>query len=70
MGKHLVYQQGATLYLDEKFEAQPSAVTITLRTMGNDALSTLGTGFSDVEAVSATAESLSMTLAATNEGAK
>ena len=70
MGKHLVYQQGGTLYLDEKFEAQPSAVTITLRTMGNDALSTLGTGFSDVEAVSATAESLSMTLAATNEGAK
>tara|TARA_Y100001973_G_C5194480_1_gene333261 strand:- start:877 stop:1821 length:945 start_codon:yes stop_codon:yes gene_type:complete len=70
MGKHLVYQQGGTLFLDEKFEAQPSAVTITLRTLGNDALSTLGTGFSDVENVSATAESLSMVLAATNEGAK
>ena len=70
MSNYLIYQQGGTLYLDEKWEAQPSAVTITLRTLGNDALSTLGTGFSDVEAASATAETLSLTMAVTNEDAK
>lgn len=66
----LVYQQGGTLTLDEKLDAQPSAVTVSLRTLGNESLTTLGTGFVDVTDAAATAETLSLTLAATNEGAR
>jgi hypothetical protein len=45
----LIYQQGGTLYLDEPWAAQPTAATITIRTLADKALSTLGGGFVDIE---------------------
>ena len=65
----LVYRQGGTLTLDERFEAQPSSCTITIRTLQDDVLSTIS-GLSNVEAASATVETLDLTLAATAKGAR
>lgn len=66
----LIYQQGGTLYLDEPFEAQPSAATITIRTLDNQVLSTIDSSFDDIEDEAATVENLVLTLPAVNKGAK
>lgn len=66
----LIYQQGGTLYLDEPWSAQPSAATLTIRTLADKALSTLGGGFTDIEDETATCDNLVLTLPAANAGAK
>lgn len=67
----LIYQAGGTLYLDEPFEAQPSAATITITTLGNLALSTIDSSFSDISAAAVTdVDDLVLTLPATNRGAR
>lgn len=66
----LIYHAGGTLYLDEPFEAQPSAATISLTTLGNQALTTLDATFTALSAVTATLDNLSMVLPATNRSAR
>lgn len=66
----LIYQQGGTLVLDEPFEAQPTAATITIRSMTNNVLSTLDSGFDDIEDEVASCDNLVLTLPATNEQAR
>lgn len=66
----LIYQAGGTLYLDEPFEAQPSAATITITTLANQALTTIDSTFTDISAEAATVDNLVLTLPATNRGAR
>jgi len=67
----LIYQQGGTLYLDEPWDAQPSAATITLATLSNDTLDTIDATFTDITDEDATFVSdLVITLDAHNKGAK
>jgi len=66
----LLYQQGGTLYLDKPLEAQPSACTISIKSLGNDDLSEVGSTFDDIDDEDATAEDLSLTLGATTKGAR
>ena len=66
----LVYQQGGTLYLDEPLGAQPTACTLTLTGRDGTALSSIDSSFSDVAASACTVETLSLTLAAANAGAR
>ena len=70
MAQELMYQSGGTLYLDEAFEAQPSAATITIVTLSNTALSTLDATFSDIEAETCDLDDLVLTLPASNEQAR
>lgn len=65
----LIYQQGGTLILDEPFEAQPTAATITITDLSNQQLSVLG-DFTDVEDEAADLDDLVLTLPATNEQAR
>lgn len=65
----LIYRQGGTLALDERLETQPSSCTFTLRTLQDAVLSTLHSSFDDVEAESATVDTLTLTLAATARNA-
>lgn len=66
----LIYQQGGVLYLDEAWPSQPSAATVTIRTLANKALSTVDASFDDIEAATATCSNMVLTLGAANAGAK
>lgn len=66
----LIYRAGGTLYLDEPFEAQPTAATITIATLGNQGLSTIDSTFTDISAVAASVDNLVLTLPATNRSAR
>jgi len=66
----LIYQAGGTLYLDEPFEAQPTAATITITTLENNLLTTLSDTFTDITAEAADLDDLVLTLPATNRGAR
>lgn len=65
----LVYHHGGTLVLDEAFKAQPSAATITIRTLGNAALSSLG-DFDDIEDEACDLDDLVLTMPAANSAAR
>lgn len=66
----LIYQQGGTLYLDEKWPSQPSAATVTIRTLANKALSTIDGTFDDIEDEACVVDDLVLELPAANAGAK
>ena len=66
----LVYHQGGTLQLDESFTSQPIAATITIRTLDNKVLSSLGGAFADIEDVACDLDDLVLTFPATNEQAR
>ena len=66
----LIYQQGGTLYLDEPFEAQPTAATITIRTLDNEVLSTEHSTLTDIEDETASVSNLVLMLPALNKNAK
>ena len=70
MANELIYQAGGTLVLDERWEEQPSAATLTLLTLGNTSLTYLGSGYSDISAVACDLDDLVLTMPATNTGAK
>lgn len=70
MANELIYQAGGTLVLDEPWTAQPSSATLTLTTMGGQALSGLGTGFADVLNEACDLDDLEVTLPLTNAGAR
>lgn len=66
----LLFHEGGTLYLDEPFLAQPSAATITIRTLRDRPLSELHPSFDDIEDVVCDVSNLELTLPETNKGAK
>lgn len=66
----LLYQQGGTLILDEKFTSQPASATITLRTMSDDVLSSIDSTFDDIEDEACTVDDLVLTLSASAKGAR
>lgn len=65
----LIYQQGGTLVLDETWPSPPSVATITIRTLGNVALSSVS-GLSDIEDEDCDLDDLVITLPASNTGAR
>jgi hypothetical protein len=66
----LVVQQGGLLVLDEPFDAQPSAATVTITTLGNQALTTLHSSFTALEDETCNVSNMVLTLPASNRGAK
>lgn len=66
----LVAQQGGLLVLDETFDDQPSAATLTLTTLDNQPLSTIDATFTDIEDEICDISDMVMTMPATNRGAK
>lgn len=70
MANELIYQQGGTLTLDEAWDAQPTAATITITTLGNKALSTLDATFDDISAETCDLDDLVLTFPASNANAK
>jgi hypothetical protein len=66
----LIAQQGGMLILDEAFEAQPTAATVTLVTTQNQALSVVHASFADITDAACVVSDMQLTLPATNRGAR
>jgi hypothetical protein len=66
----LVAQQGGLLVLDEPFEDQPTAATLTLTTMDNQALTQIHASFTDIEDEACEVSDMILTLPASNRGAR
>lgn len=66
----LVAQQGGLLVLDEPFEAQPTAATVTFTTLENQVLSTLHASFTDLEDETCNVSDMELTLPASNRGCR
>lgn len=66
----LIYQQGGTLHLDEKWPSQPTAATVTIRTLANKELSTVHASFDDIEDEVCDFDDLVLSLPSSNAGAK
>lgn len=66
----LIYQQGGTLHLDEKWASQPTAASVTIRTLANKELSSIDASFDDIEDEACDLDDLVLSLPASNAGAK
>jgi hypothetical protein len=66
----LVAQQGGLLVLDEAFDDQPTAATVTLVTLDNQPLSRVNGSFTDIEDEVCNVSDMVLTLPASNRGCR
>jgi hypothetical protein len=66
----LVAQQGGLLVLDETFDDQPTAATVTLVTLDNQPLSRVNGSFTDIEDEVCNVSDMVLTLPASNRGCR